>query len=73
MRSTLVSTRGFACFGSWIKERVIFMCSVLVLVHGLKNEGYSCVARLFRFIIEQQRLSNRVVIIIGTTGLREQH
>ena len=27
-----------ACFGSWIKERVILMCSALVSVHGLKNE-----------------------------------
>ena len=35
-----------ACFDSWIKERVIFMCSVLVSVHGLKNEVYSCVLRL---------------------------
>ena len=26
-----------ACFGSWIKERVILMCSVLVSVHGLKK------------------------------------
>ena len=26
------------------------MCSALVSVHGLKNEVYSCVARLFRFI-----------------------
>ena len=24
------------------------MCSALVLVHGLPNEVYSCVARLFR-------------------------
>ena len=36
------------CFGSWIKERDIFMCSALVSGHGLKNEIYSCVARLFR-------------------------
>ena len=27
-----------AFFGLWIKERVILMCSALVLVHGLKNE-----------------------------------
>ena len=26
------------------------MCSALVLVHGLKNKVYSCVARLFRFM-----------------------
>ena len=39
-----------ACFGSWIKERVIFMCSALVSVHGLKNEVYSCVVRLFWFM-----------------------
>ena len=26
------------------------MCSALVSVHGLKNEVYSCVVRLFRFI-----------------------
>ena len=23
------------CFGTWIKERVTFMCSVLVSAHGL--------------------------------------
>ena len=39
-----------ACFGSWIKERDIFMCSALVSVHGLKNEIYSCVLRLVRFM-----------------------
>ena len=39
-----------ACFGSWIKERVILMCSSLFSVHGLKNELYSCVARFFRFM-----------------------
>ena len=32
MCSALVSAHGFACFGSWIKERVMFMCSVLVSV-----------------------------------------
>ena len=26
------------------------MCSALVLVHALKNELYSCVARFFRFM-----------------------
>ena len=26
------------------------MCSALVSVYGLKNEVYSCVARLFRFM-----------------------
>ena len=26
----------------WIKELDIFMCSTLVLAHGLKNEVYSC-------------------------------
>ena len=39
-----------ACFSSWIKERVIFMCSALVLAHLLKNE-VSCVARLFWLIV----------------------
>ena len=34
-------------FGSWIKERGIFMCIALVSAHGLKNEVSSCVARLF--------------------------
>ena len=29
-----------AFFGSWIKERGIFVCSVLVSVHGLENEVY---------------------------------
>ena len=38
------------CFGSWIKKRVIFMCSALVLVHGLPNEVYSCVVRFFWFM-----------------------
>ena len=39
-----------ACFCSWIKKRGIFMCSALVSAHGLKNEVYSCVARLFWFM-----------------------
>ena len=38
-----------ACFASF-KERGIFMCSVLVLADGLKNEEYSFVARLFRLM-----------------------
>ena len=29
---------------------VYFICSTLVSVHGLKNEVYSCVASLFRFM-----------------------
>ena len=33
-----------------LKKRVIFMCSALVLVHGLPNEVYSCVVRFFRFM-----------------------
>ena len=39
-----------ACFGLWIKKRDIFMCGALVSAHGLKNEVFSCVARLFRFL-----------------------
>ena len=39
-----------ACFGSWVKERDIFMCSALVSAHGLKNEVFSCVACLFRLM-----------------------
>ena len=35
------------CFGSWFKERDIFVFSALVSGHGLKNEIYSCVAHLF--------------------------
>ena len=48
MCSALVSARGLTkrgklhakrtCFGSWIKERGIFMCRALVSAHGLKNE-----------------------------------
>ena len=30
-----------ACFGLWIKKRVIFMRSALLSVPGLKNELYS--------------------------------
>ena len=41
-----------------IKEQVIFMCGMLVSVHGLKNEVYSCVARRLRDC--------------GTAGLQEQ-
>ena len=48
LKSKLVLAHGFACFGSWIKERVIFVCRVLASVHGLKNEVYSCVARRLR-------------------------
>ena len=33
-----------------LKKRIIFMCNALVLVHGLKNEVYSCVKCLFWFI-----------------------
>ena len=29
------------------------MCSVLVSVHGLKNEIYSCVVRLFRLMAKR--------------------
>ena len=36
------------CFGSWFKERDIFVFSALVSGHGLKNEICSCLARLFR-------------------------
>ena len=36
------------CFGSWFKERDIFVFSALVSGHGLKNDISSCVARLFR-------------------------
>ena len=32
---------------SHLKERGVFLCSKLVSAHGLKNEIYSCVARLF--------------------------
>ena len=38
------------CFGSWIKERGIFMCKVLVLVHALNIEVFSGVRCLFRFM-----------------------
>ena len=31
------------------------MCSVLVSVHGLKNEIYSCVVRLFRIMDQRTR------------------
>ena len=31
------------------------MCSALVSVHGLKNEVYSCVACLFRFMDKRTR------------------
>ena len=30
------------------------MCSALVLVHGLKNELYSCVAPLFGSLIKER-------------------
>ena len=31
------------------------MCSALVSIHGLKNEIYSCVVRLFRFMKIEER------------------
>ena len=34
------------CFGSWFKERDIFVFSALVSGHGLKNEIYSCSAQV---------------------------
>ena len=57
MSSAVVSVHGLKtryihfkriCFGLWIKERVIFMCSALVSVNRLKNDEHLCVARLFR-------------------------
>ena len=30
------------------------MCTALVSAHGLKNEIYSCVVRLFRFMIKER-------------------
>ena len=44
MHSALFSGHGLN------NKLIIFMCSALVSVHGLKNEVYSCVVRLFRFI-----------------------
>ena len=32
---------------------VYFICSTLVSVHGLKNEIYSCVVRLFRLMAKR--------------------
>ena len=36
------------------------MCSVLAQVHGLKNEVYSCVARLFQLMA----LKNQGILLI---------
>ena len=47
-------------FGSWFKERDIFMCSALVSGHGLKNEIYSCVARLFSALVSGQGFKNEI-------------
>ena len=33
-----------------IKKRDMFMCSALVLASGIKNDVFSCVARLFRLM-----------------------
>ena len=33
-----------------LTKRGIIMCSALVSFNGLKNEVYSCIARLFRFM-----------------------
>ena len=38
-----------------MKERDIFMCSALVSIHGLKNEIYLCVVRLFRLMEIEER------------------
>ena len=44
MCSALVSAHGD------LSQRDIFMCSALVSAYGLKNEIYSCLARLFRLM-----------------------
>ena len=46
------------CFGSWFKERDIFVFSALVSGHGLKNEIYSCLARLFSALVSGHGLKN---------------
>ena len=43
-----------ACFGLWIKKRVIFMRNALVSVHALKNELYSCVRACFGSWIKER-------------------
>ena len=61
-----------AFFGSWIKERVIFMCSALVVVYGLKNELYSCAVRFVRFIDSRTRYIHVYSALVSVHGVKKE-
>ena len=48
------------------------MCSALVLVHGLKNELYSCVARFFRFMDSRTRYIHVYSALVSVYGLKKE-
>ena len=47
------------------------MCSVLVSAHGLKNEIYSCVVRLVRFMIKERDIFMRSALV-SAHGLKNE-
>ena len=75
------------CFGTLIKERVRFMCSVLVLAHenltisahGLKNELDLCVACSFRLMdycfgtLIKERVRFMCSVLVSVHGLLFRH
>ena len=59
-------------FGSWIKERDILMCSVLVSVHGLKNEIYSsCHCACFGSWIKERDIF-MCSVLVSVHGLKNE-
>ena len=48
------------------------MCSVLVSVHGLENELYSCVARLFRFMDSRTRYIHVYSELLSVHGVKKE-
>ena len=48
------------------------MCSSLVSVHGLKNELYLCVVRLFRFIDQRTSLLVVCSALVLVHGLKNE-
>ena len=48
------------------------MCSALVLVHGLKNELYSCVARFVRFMDSRTRYIHVYSALVSVHGVKKE-
>ena len=48
------------------------MCSALVLAHGLKNEIYSCVVRLFRLMEIKEQDIFMCSALVSAHGLKNE-